>query len=88
MRIVKRNFGKTKNGDPVSLFVCHNSHGLVVKMTDLGAREGEDNTSSARECVGPASIPRRSPFRWPPVSRLQTLYASLASRVASAISSS
>lgn len=37
MRIEKTSFGKTNEGQAVSLFTCTNEHGLVLKMIDYGA---------------------------------------------------
>lgn len=37
MSVDKTSFGKTKKGEPVTLFTLHNSHGLVVKLMDYGA---------------------------------------------------
>lgn len=35
--VVRTPFGKTRDGQPVSLFTCTNAHGSVLKMTDYGA---------------------------------------------------
>ena len=37
MEIVTRAFGKTKNGDEVTQFICRNSNGYVLEMIDYGA---------------------------------------------------
>jgi aldose 1-epimerase len=37
MSIDKTSFGKTKDGQAVTLFTLHNSHGLIVKLMDYGA---------------------------------------------------
>lgn len=37
MSIQKTSFGKTAEGQELTLFTCTNAHGLVLKMTDYGA---------------------------------------------------
>ena len=37
MEIVTRSFGKTKNGDTVTQFICRNANGYVLEMIDYGA---------------------------------------------------
>jgi aldose 1-epimerase len=37
MEIVTRAFGKTKNGDEVTQFICQNTNGYVLEMIDYGA---------------------------------------------------
>lgn len=38
MDVVQEPFGKLPDGKAASLFTCTNSHGLVLKLTDYGAR--------------------------------------------------
>ncbi len=38
MSITKTPFGKTKDGQEVSLYTCVNKNGLVLKMTEYGPR--------------------------------------------------
>ena len=37
MKIEKTSFGKTQDGQEISLFTCVNGNGLVLKMIDYGA---------------------------------------------------
>ncbi|MDX1946397.1 MAG: galactose-1-epimerase, partial [Pirellulaceae bacterium] len=37
MNITKQPYGQTKDGQPVDLYTCTNSKGLVVKLTNYGA---------------------------------------------------
>ena len=37
MSITSRNFGKTKNGEPIKIFRIENANGMIAEVTDFGA---------------------------------------------------